>query len=141
MFRRTRLVLSALALSALTVTLSASAALKTVSPGTFTVHGTAAKKTINVDGNGQLTVKDDGTSIIFTSDIGKGAPHFDMGERQKHTRQHFGITGGSVLTLTIAKSALKLPEDGKTASGTADGKLKFASGSQNVKVHYTVKRD
>lgn len=106
------------------------------SAGSYSIHGTAAKGTIKVSGRGKFDLKDDGSTLVFTSAIGRGKPHLDMGERQDHTRKHFALSAASVVTLSVPKAGLSFPEPGKTVSGTASGKLEFGAGEQPVRVQY-----
>lgn len=138
MFRRSGMIVVSLVASLLSYSLVARGALK-ASSGNYTLHGTAAKKTVDVTGKGTFSVSDDGNNVVFTSLIGKGKPFFDMGERNGHARDKFKLTDGSVLTLTVPKANVKFPEPGQKTSGQAQGKLKFAAGEQSVNIAYTAK--
>ena len=138
MFRRSGMIVVSLVASLLSYSLVARGALK-ASSGNYTLHGTAAKKTVDVTGKGTFSVSDDGNNLVFTSAIGKGKPFFDMGERNGHARDKFKLTDASVLTLTVPKANVKFPEPGQKTSGQAQGKLKFAAGEQSVNIAYTAK--
>lgn len=137
MFRRSGMIVVSLVASLLSYSLVARGALK--ASGQYTVHGTAAKKTIDITGKGTFTVSEDANNLVFTSLIGKGKPYLDMGERNSHTREKFKLTDSSVLTLTVPKANVKFPEPGQKTSGQAQGKLKFAAGEQTVNISYTVR--
>ena len=61
-------------------------------------------------------------------------------QRNDHTKQEFRCDQHKTTTLTVAKSALKVPEDGKTAKGVVPGKLTLNGATNDVKVNYEVKR-
>ena len=137
MFRRSGMVVVSLVASLLSYSLVARGALR--ASGNYSIHGTAAKKTVDVTGKGTFTVSDDGNNLVFTSLIGKGKPFFDMGDRQSHARAKFNLNDASVLTLSVPKSAVKFPQPGQKTSGQATGKLKFAAGEQSVDIAYTAR--
>ena len=109
--------------------------------GKYVVHGSAAEGAVDVDGSGTFTVSDDGKNLTFNSPIGKGKPYFDMGEREEHAREQFALQSSSQLTLTVPDAEIKFPEPGKKRSGQANGKLKFGTGEQAVKISYTARED
>jgi polyisoprenoid-binding protein YceI len=91
---------------------------------------------IDMKGNGPLRVSEDVPGQIVISvpidkiDTGMTLRNTHMVERLKGKRH-------PAITLTVARSALKLPEAGKSVSGKVDGKLKFAGVEKPASVEYT----
>ena len=98
---------------------------------------------LDVKGDGKFTVKDEGSNLVFVSNVADGDLNMKDG-RQKHTcgeDSKLGLKKGQRVTLTVPKSELTFPEAGKEASGSANGKLKMLGKEETVKVKYTVKEE
>jgi hypothetical protein len=133
-----RRTLIAVLCSALTFSIAASAGLMTTdTKSSYSVKTKALKGALSIDGKGgPVTAKEADGMIIFETKMEK----LDMGKRNDHTKKEFRCDTHKTATLTIAKSALKVPEDGKTAKGVVTGKLKLNGVPNDVKVNYEVKR-
>lgn len=98
---------------------------------------------LDVKGDGKFTVKDEGSKLVFVSQVADGELNMKDG-RQKHTvgdDSKLGLKKGQRVSLTIEKSKLTFPEAGKEASGSAPGTLKMLGKEQSVTVKYSVKED
>ena len=136
---RYRLPSLATALMALTVAFAAAAdsydvvgkpnlAFTAVGPGGLKINGTSE----------ELTTIDQGTAVVFKAslkDIKTG-----IGLRDNHTKRYLGTDQWPDASLTVDKSAIKVPDDGKKSSGTAPGKFRLHGVTHDVKVTYAAER-
>jgi hypothetical protein len=98
---------------------------------------------LDVKGDGKFSVKDEGGSLVFTSNVADGELNMKDG-RQKHTvgdDSKLGLKKGAKVSLIVEKSKLTFPEAGKEASGSVPGKVKMLGKESSVTVKYTVKED
>jgi len=132
-FRRTAL---AVLCSALTFSAVASAALG--GSGNYKVSAVAKVPlgTVDIKGGGKFTAEEEGDNWVFKTNL---KDSLDVKERTEHAREHFEMGKHPKATLTIAKSALKLPED-KPVKGTVKGDLKLHGTSKPVTVTYKVSK-
>lgn len=137
-----RRTLIAVLCSALTFSVVASAGLATPedkkeNKSSYSVKTKALAGALTIDGTGgPITAKEADGKVIFETKMDK----LNMGKRNDHTKQEFRCDQHKTTTLTVAKSALKVPEDGKTAKGVVPGKLTLNGATNDVKVNYEVKR-
>jgi polyisoprenoid-binding protein YceI len=136
---RYRLPPLATALMALTVAFAAAAdgydvvgkptlGFTAVGPGGLKINGTAEN----------MTTIDQGSTLVFKSslkDIKTG-----IGLRDNHTKRYLGVDQWPDASLTVDKSAIKVPEDGKKSSGTTPGKFRLHGVTHDVKVAYSAER-
>jgi polyisoprenoid-binding protein YceI len=101
----------------------------------FTVKGTAAAGTVPVEGKGKFDAKFDGDKLVLTVKVA----NLDMGMRKGHTRDAFKIKDEDSIKITVDKSKLTMPEEGKEASGEAPGSLTIGGKTKDVKIKYSVK--
>jgi len=98
---------------------------------------------LEVKGDGKFSVKDDGSNLVFTSNVADGDLMMKDG-RQKHTigdDSKLGLHKGAKVTLTIEKGKLTFPSAGQDSSGSAPGKLNMLGVDSTVNVKYTVHED
>jgi len=98
---------------------------------------------LDVKGDGQFSVTDEGANLVFTSKVADGELNMKDG-RQEHTvgeKSKLGLKKGHRVKLVIEKSKLTFPEAGKEASGSAPGTLTMLGKDEKVTVKYTVKED
>jgi polyisoprenoid-binding protein YceI len=135
-----RRTLIAVLCSALTFSAVATAGLATSDPKTgYSIKAKALKDKVNIDGTGgPITAKEVEGNIVFETNMEK--INLGMDKRTAHAKDEFRCKTHKVTTLTIPKGALKMPEDGKTAKGAVNGKLKLNGETGDVKVNYEVTR-
>jgi len=136
---RYRLSFLTSALAALTVALTAAAdgydvvgkpdlTFTAVGPGGLKINGTTT----------ELKTMEDGDKVVFKAslkDIKTG-----IGLRDNHTKKYLGTEQWPDASLTVDKSAIKVPEDGKKSSGSAPGKFRLHGVTKDVKVAYSAER-
>src|ERR1044071_5819660 len=118
-------ILSVLAVlfSVCTFSAIASADLTNLEAGSFRIEGSAKPKIgpkLNFDGKGSVTGEQKGDKIVFKADLKR---KLDMGERTKHAKEDFECDKHPDATLVVDKSAIKMPDDQKEASGDVSGQL------------------
>jgi polyisoprenoid-binding protein YceI len=99
-----------------------------VGPGGLKINGTTET----------LSTIDQGDKLVFKAglkDIKTG-----IGLRDNHTKKYLGTEQWPDASLTVDKSAIKTPEEGKKTSGTAPGKFRLHGVTRDVKVAYTAER-
>ena len=136
---RTRLSSVAPVLMALTAALTAyadgydvagtpSVGFTAVGPGGLKINGSADN----------LSAIDQGDKVVFKSSLKDVKTGIAL--RDKHTKKYLGTEEWPDASLTVDKSAIKLPEDGKKTSGTAPGKFRLHGVNRDVKVNYSAER-
>jgi len=136
---RYRLSSFAPALAALTIALTAAAGDYDVvgKPELgFTAVGPGGLKIIGTTDN--LTAIKQGDSLVFKASLKNIKT--GIGLRDNHTKRYLGVDQWPDTSLTVDKSAIKTPEDGKKASGSAPGKFRLHGVTKDVKVSYSVER-
>jgi polyisoprenoid-binding protein YceI len=128
---------AAVAAGLLTLSVAGRAALSTVSGShvTFDAAGPAGMK---IEGTTtDLGATDDGTNLVVTVPLANLTT--GIGLRDHHMREKYlEVQKFPVATLTIPRSALKLPSGGDS-SGDAPGTLSLHGQTKPVTVHYTAK--
>lgn len=138
MFRRSRLIV-AVAVSSLTFSVIAFAALESLGSANYQVEAAAKPKIgprLEFDGKGPATAKEEGGKLVFKADLKK----LDMGNRTSHMKEDFEVSKHPTVTLSIDKSKLKMPDDKKKESDTVTGELELHGKKKPVKVKYSVAR-
>jgi polyisoprenoid-binding protein YceI len=141
MDRRKRLSMAAaLSLSLLGLTSAGHAALTSASDShvAFEASGPAGMK---IEGTTpDLSVVDDGVNVVTTvplTNLSTG-----IGLRDHHMKEKYlEVPKYPAATLTIARSALKLPHAGEQSSADVPGTLQMHGQTRPVTVHYDVKSD
>lgn len=133
-----RSILVALAASVLSVSLVASAKLE--SAGDADVRALAvgpAGMKINCKSSDLKATEKDGKIVITAAltDIKTG-----IGLRDKHLRKYLSTDKNPNATLVVEKSKLKIPDDAKTARGSATGQLTLNGVTKPLKFTYKAKR-
>jgi hypothetical protein len=157
MLRRSRIALTAVALSVTTFAVAAYAgSLSSLGSGTAQIQA-AASGLGNFKGQvSSVTAREKDGKLVFKANLTCG---LDMGIRDDDTRKRFKVSkkddceqggkGGdhdgdrdknAYVRLTVDKDKLKFPEDKKEVKGSAPAKLKLASGEATVTVDYVVSR-
>jgi len=136
---RYRLSFFTSALAALTVALTAAADGYDVvgKPDlSFTAVGVGGLK---INGStSTLSTIEQGNKVVFKAslkDIKTG-----IGLRDNHTKRYLGTEQWPDASLTVDKSAIKTPDDGKKASGSVPGKFRLHGVTRDVKVAYSAER-
>jgi polyisoprenoid-binding protein YceI len=136
---RYRMSSFATALAALTVALAASAdsydvvgksdiGFTATGPGGLKINGTADN----------LSAIDQGETLVFKASLKNVKT--GIGLRDTHTKKYLATDQWPDASLTVAKSAIKMPEDGKKSSGTVPGKFRLHGVTRDAKVHYSAER-
>jgi polyisoprenoid-binding protein YceI len=136
---RFRLSSFATALAALTVALAASAdsydvvgksdiGFTATGPGGLKINGTADN----------LTAFEQGDKLVFKASLKNVKT--GIGLRDKHTKKYLDTEKWPDASLTVDKSAIKMPEDGKKTSGTVPGKFRLHGVTLDTKVNYSAER-
>lgn len=99
-----------------------------VGPGGLKINGTSDSMKAFED-QGKLVFK------VNLTNIKTG-----IGLRDNHTKKYLGTDQWPDASLTVDKSAVKIPEDGKKSSGSAPGKFRLHGVTRDVKVAYTVEK-
>jgi polyisoprenoid-binding protein YceI len=136
---RYRLSSVAPALVALTVALAASADSYDVvgKPDIgFTATGPGGLK-INGTGDNLVAIEQ-GDKLVFKASLKNVKT--GIGLRDNHTKKYLGTDQWPDASLTVDKSAIKTPEDGKKSSGTVPAKFRLHGVTRDVKVHYSAER-
>ncbi len=127
------------ALAALTfAAVAAASSLKVIDKPdvTFTATGPGGLK-INGHGN-QLTAAEDGGKLVLKASLKNLKT--GIGLRDKHTGRYLGVEQFPDASLTVEKSAIKMPADKQEVSGSATGKFRLHGVTKDKKFNYTVKR-
>lgn len=137
-FRRSAL---AVLFSTLTLSSIASAELTQVEAGKFKVDASAVKRTIKWEGKGgkvEVTVNPD--NYVFKGTV--TALKMGDDDRTEHAKKDFKYDKFPSATLTVAKSAVKVPaKDKEKTEGTVKGTLNFLGKSKDdVVVKYKAER-
>lgn len=143
MLSRSRSLLAAVLVSVSTFSLVASAAnWEGAGKGSFAVKAMAKPPVIKAfpfdgtGGPGSVEGKQDGDKLVFTASL----KDLQMGERQKHAKEAFRPETHKTATLTVDKTKLTLPADGKEAQGKVPGVFRYRDKDENVTVVYKGKR-
>ncbi len=143
MERRKRLCVAAVSLSLLSLSAAAGhAALSspTDSHVSFQVSGPAGLK---IEGStGELQVADDGGNVTITVPLGNLTTGISL--RDKHLKDYLEASKYPTTTLTVARSALKVPSSaggGDRVEADAPGTLTLHGQTKPVSVHYDSKWD
>jgi len=126
------------ALSALTVSLAASAALEDAGDVDvrFLATGPAG---MQINGQAQdLKAKEQDGKLALSVPVTNLKT--GIGLRDKHLKKYLEVDKHPKATLEIDKSKLKLPEDGKKARGTATGNFTLHGVTKPLKFAYQAKR-
>jgi len=99
-----------------------------VGPGGLKINGTSES----------LKAMEDGDKLVFKASLVNIKT--GIGLRDNHTKKYLGTDQWPDASLTVDKSAVKIPEDGKKSSGNAPGKFRLHGVTRDVKVAYTVSR-
>ena len=104
---------------------------------TFTGKGPAGFK---LEGKtDQLSIKEEGDKVLFSLPLSTLKTGIDL--RDTHMREKYlQVDKYPNLVLEVPWSAIKLPEDGQTATQTVPGKMTLHGQTKDVSVTYTVKR-
>ncbi len=97
-----------------------------VGPGGLKINGTADS----------LKAIEDGGKLVFKASLTNIKT--GIGLRDTHTKKYLGTDQWPDASLTLDKSQVKIPEDGKKASGSVPGKFRLHGVTRDVKVAYTV---
>lgn len=136
---RYRLSSFAPALVALTVALAASAdsydvvgkpdlGFTATGPGGLKINGSADK----------LVAMEQGDKLVFKASLTN--IQTGIGLRDKHTKKYLATDQWPDASLTVDKSAIKMPEDGKKSSGSVPAKFRLHGVTRDVKVQYSADR-
>lgn len=123
------------ALGVLAVALVASAGSLSVVENPKVEFKTSSPKALDLSIKGstsKLTATDDGTNLVLATSI--GSIKTGMEKRDGHLKERMGKVDG--ITLTVPKSALKLPA-GKETKGSVAGSLSLNGVTKPVTVKYT----
>jgi polyisoprenoid-binding protein YceI len=99
-----------------------------VGPGGLKINGTSDK----------LSTIDQGDKLVFKA--GLTEIKTGIGLRDTHTKKYLGTDQFPDASLTVDKSAFKVPDDGKKTSGTAPGKFRLHGVTRDVKVAWAAER-
>ena len=94
---------------------------------------------MNITGStADMSIADDGTTITITVPLA----NLDTGIalRNEHTKKALETDKFPNVTLAVARSALKFPDDGASSSGDAKGSMTLHGQTKNVTFHYAAKR-
>lgn len=149
MLRRSRIALAAAALSITTFAFAAHAKLVGVGKGKATIDIEATPMVDFSFKLSQITAKEEGDKLVFRGNL---STNLDMGIRASHTREVFKICDpenrgkdpckDTFVTLTIDKSKLVLPADGKDVEAKVPARLKLGDWKPiTVTVDYKAERD
>ena len=127
------------ALALFTVALAASAdtydvvgkpdlAFTAVGPGGLKINGSSDS----------LKAFEEGGKLIFKASLANIKT--GIGMRDNHTKKYLGTDQWPDASLTVDKGAIKMPEDGKKASGNVPGQFRLHGVTRDVKVAYSVER-
>ena len=85
-----------------------------------------------------LAVKESEGRLVFVAGMG----HFEtgIGLRDRHLRNYLDVKSYPTATLTVARSSLKLPEDGKSTRGNATGQLTLHGVKKPFPFSYLIER-
>jgi len=99
-----------------------------VGPGGLKINGTADN----------LSAIDQADKVVFKSSLKDVKTGISL--RDTHTKRYLGTEQWPDASLTVDKSGIKLPDDGKKTSGTAPGKFRLHGVTRDVKVNYSAER-
>jgi polyisoprenoid-binding protein YceI len=99
-----------------------------VGPGGLKINGTA----------NNLKAFEEGGKLVFKASLANIKT--GIGLRDTHTKKYLGTDQWPDASLTIDKSAVKVPDDGKKSSGSVPGKFRLHGVTRDVKVAYSVER-
>lgn len=121
-------------------TLSLAAAAKLSSIGDSNVTFETSGKGLKLEGKGSsIRAEETDGKLVLTSAVQGIKTGID--ERDKHLKtKYIDVKKHPQIKLTIDKSKLTLPEDGKRVKGTATGELSLAGKTKSVKVNYSAAR-
>lgn len=129
------------ALGILAVALAASAGSLSAVEGAKVSFKSSGKKVneLSISGStSKLTARDDGASLVLVADV--ASIKTGIGKRDDHLKNKFIKV--HPISLTVPKSALKIPEDGKAVTDkTVDAKLKVNNIEKPVSVTYSAKNN
>jgi polyisoprenoid-binding protein YceI len=103
----------------------------------FTATGTLGFSMVGK--TSELNVSDSAQAITVAVDT--TALSTGIGVRDTHMKNYLEVDKFKATSLSVSKSALKIPAAGQTTSGDADGTLSLHGQTHPVKFHYTAKRD
>jgi polyisoprenoid-binding protein YceI len=104
---------------------------------TFQVAGPAGLK---IEGTtADLQVADDGGNVVITIPLGNLTTGIAL--RDRHMKEYLEVSKYPSTTLTIARSALKVPTTGDRVEADAPGTLTLHGQTKPVSVHYDAKWD
>lgn len=118
------LTFSLVAAAKLSRTGDASTSFKAAGPAGLSIEGKTA----------EMTVADDGTTVTITVPLGNLTTGIEL--RDKHTKNALEVDKYPTTTLSVARSALKLPAAGADSSGDATGKMTLHGQTKDVTFHY-----
>ena len=81
---------------------------------------------------------EEGGKLIFKASLANIKT--GIGMRDNHTKKYLGTEQWPDASLTVDKSAVKMPEDGKKTAGNAPGQFRLHGVTRDVKVAYSVER-
>lgn len=95
---------------------------------------------MNIDGStGEMSVADDGTTVTVTVPLGNLSTGIAL--RDKHMKDALEVASYPTAQITVARSALSIPDaDGET-SGDARGTMRLHGRANGMGFHYVAKRD
>ncbi len=129
---------SALAVGLLSLTVAGRAALGTASGAKVSFSATGTMGLSFTGTTSELSVTDDGTNVVITVPFANMTT--DNSLRDHHMKEKYlEVAKYPSATLTIARSALKVPAAGAEAAGDAPGTLNLHGQTKPVTVHYTAK--
>jgi polyisoprenoid-binding protein YceI len=131
-------MLSTAALATITVSLIASAKLKSISDQDVRFHAVGPGG-LNINGSsGELSVDERDGRIVATAPLTNLKTGIAL--RDKHLRGYLATDKHPNATLTIEKSKLKLPDDNASVQSTAVGQLTLHGVTKPLKFSYKAKR-
>ena len=140
MNRSKRLWVAALSLSLMGMSTAGHAALSAASDShvSFDASGPAGMK---IEGStADLTVADDGVNVVATVPLANLST--GIGLRDHHMKEKYlEVAKYPVATLTIVRSALKIPRAGESSTGDVAGTVQLHGQTHPVTVHYDAKGD
>jgi len=114
--------------------------------GTFSIAGVAGvganySNPVAVKGDGKFTLVGDAANVVLKAKAADilmrdGLQSYTVGENSR-----IGLKSSNVITLTVAKSDLKLPEAGQQAASVAPGKLSMLGKTSTVTVKYVASEE
>lgn len=127
------------ALSGVSVSFAADAALAKSGDSTVTFHATATGG-MKIDGTtSDLTVKDDGKVVRITVPLANLTTKMSL--RDKHMKEALEVDKFPSTSFAVLRTDLKFPEKGKSVTSEVPGTLNLHGVGKSVKIKYTATCD